>query len=316
MYEKTVRRRRAVLAGLVVLSLILLTVYFGEAPGGRLHSVQRGFLTVLSPIQEGASKALKPVRDLFSGIGDTLHARSELAGLRKQNEILRQEVTNDQLAARRGAEALRLMHLDATYQLDQYAPVSADITGQSPTLWYSTVLIDKGSDSGVSVNDPVVDADGLVGNVTQVTPVVSQVTLITDQSSAVAARDTQAGVLGIVVAKVGDPQSLQLQDLAANANVNQGDYVVTAGTVSASDPSLYPPGIPIGQVTSVPNGTITTQVDVRPLANLRELDTVQVLTRNTSGVPASQAINALPPAGSEPTSAAQASAAQTASTGG
>ena len=146
------------------------------------------------------------------------------------------------------------------------------------------------------------------------TPVDSQVTLITDQSSAVAARDTQAGVFGIVVAKIGDPQSLQLQDLAANANVNQGDYVVTAGTVSAADPSLYPPGIPIGQVTSVPNGTITTQVDVRPLANLRELDTVQVLTRNTSGVPAGQAISALPPAGSEPSATAQASAAQSAST--
>ncbi len=72
MYDKTVRRRRAVLALLVVLSLILLTAYFGEASGGRLHSVQRGFLTVVSPIQDGANKALKPVRDLFGWFGDTL----------------------------------------------------------------------------------------------------------------------------------------------------------------------------------------------------------------------------------------------------
>jgi rod shape-determining protein MreC len=303
-----------VLGVLVALSLILLTVYFGEAPGGRLHSVQRGFLTALSPIQDGASKALKPVRDLFSGIGETFHARGELAGLRKQNEILRQQVTNMQAEAHRGAEALKLLHLDATYSLDRYAPVSASVVGQSPTVWYSTVLINQGSGSGVQVDDPVVDADGLVGKVTQVTPVVSQVTLITDQSSAVAARDPQAGVFGIVLAKVGDPQSLQLQDLAANANVNQGDYVVTAGTVSASDPSLFPPGIPIGQVTSAPNGTLTTQVDVHPLANLRELDTVQVLTRGTTGVPTNQAVDALPAAGSEPTNGVQASAGQTAST--
>jgi rod shape-determining protein MreC len=315
VYEKTVRRRRAVLGVLVALSLILLTVYFGEAPGGRLHSVQRGFLTALSPIQDGASKALKPVRDLFSGIGETLHARGQLAGLRKQDEILRQQVTNLQAQARRGAEALKLLHLDATYSLDRYNPVSADIVGQSPTLWYSTVLIDKGSGAGVQVDDPVVDADGLVGKVTQVTPTISQVTLITDQSSAVAARDPQAGVYGIIQAKVGDPQSLQLQDLAANANVNQGDYVVTAGTVSAADPSLFPPGIPIGQVTSSPNGTLTTQADVRPLANLRELDTVQVLTRGTTGVPSNQAIDSLPPAGSEPASGGvQASNSQTAST--
>ncbi len=65
MHDKTVRRRRAVLGLLVVLSLLLLTAYFGEAPNGRLHAVQRDFLAVVSPIQDGANKALKPVRDLF-----------------------------------------------------------------------------------------------------------------------------------------------------------------------------------------------------------------------------------------------------------
>ena len=77
MYDKTVRRRRAVLVLLVALSLLLLTAYFGEAPSGRLHGVQRGFLTVVSPIQDGANKALKPVRDLFGWFGDTLNAKSQ-----------------------------------------------------------------------------------------------------------------------------------------------------------------------------------------------------------------------------------------------
>ena len=92
MYDKTVRRRRAVLALLVVLSLILLTAYFGEASSGGLHSVQRGFLTVVSPIQDGANKALKPVRDLFGWFGDTLHAKGQRnAELRKQVDKLRRE---------------------------------------------------------------------------------------------------------------------------------------------------------------------------------------------------------------------------------
>ena len=92
MYDKTVRRRRALLVLLVVLSLILLTAYFGEAPGGRLHSVQRGFLTVISPIQDGANKALKPVRDAFSWVGDTVHAKSERNQLVKQVDKLRRQV--------------------------------------------------------------------------------------------------------------------------------------------------------------------------------------------------------------------------------
>ena len=78
MYDKTVRRRRAVLGLLVACSLILLTAYFGESGGGALHGVQRGVLEVVSPIQEGASRALKPVRDLFGWVGDTSHAKGEV----------------------------------------------------------------------------------------------------------------------------------------------------------------------------------------------------------------------------------------------
>ncbi len=88
MHDKTARRRRAVLVVLVALSLILLTAYFGESPDGRLHAVQRGFLTVVSPIQEGANAALKPVRNLFGWFGNALHAKSQLAEVRKQNDAV------------------------------------------------------------------------------------------------------------------------------------------------------------------------------------------------------------------------------------
>ena len=62
MYDKSVRRRRITVALLVACSLLLLTAYFGESAGGGLHSVQRGVLEVVSPIQDGASRALKPFR--------------------------------------------------------------------------------------------------------------------------------------------------------------------------------------------------------------------------------------------------------------
>ena len=77
MHDKAVRRRRAVLVVLVAASLILLTAYYGESSDGRLHSVQRGALGALSPIQEGASRVFKPVRDLFGWFGDTLDAKDQ-----------------------------------------------------------------------------------------------------------------------------------------------------------------------------------------------------------------------------------------------
>ena len=80
----------------------------------------------------------------------------------------------------------------------------------------------------------------------------------------------------------GNPNDLLLKFTPPNARLNPGDRVVTRGTVSDTDryPSLYPPGIPIGVVTRIDNeGTDTEEVHLRPHANMRSLDFVQVLTR-------------------------------------
>src|ERR671929_2291859 len=92
MHDRAVRRRRAVLAVLVALSLILLTAYFGESSGGGLHAVQRGAMEVLAPIQEGANRALKPFRDLFGWFGDTIDAKKQRDRLVDERDALRREV--------------------------------------------------------------------------------------------------------------------------------------------------------------------------------------------------------------------------------
>jgi len=276
VYDKTVRRRRAVLALLVVLSLLLLTAYFGEAPNGRLHAVQRDFLTVVSPIQDGANKALKPVRDLFGWFGATLHAKGQRNELLKQVSRLRQELVADEAEKRISHQALALFHIDEL-GVDDYHPVTASVVGQTPNIWYSRVNIDKGESAGIRVNDPVINDEGLVGRVTAVVADGAQVDLITDSSMGVSARIGSSQATGLLQPKVGDPGDLALQYLAASAPANVGEYVVTSGTVS-NEASLYPPGLLIGQVTSVNEETGFKSVNVHPAANLQELDVVQVLT--------------------------------------
>lgn len=286
MYDKTVRRRRAVLALLVVLSLILLTAYFGEAPSGRLHSVQRGFLTVVSPIQDGANKALKPVRDLFGWFDGMVHAKSQNAELRKQNARLQHEVVAEQAEKRSYRELLSLFHVDQL-GVNQYHPVTATVIGKTPNLWYATVDIDEGESAGVRANDPVINENGfLVGKVAQTAPDGALVDLITDSSMGVSARVGTSNATGIVQPKVGDPNDLLLTYLPASAQANEGEYVVTSGTVSSPDDSLYPPGLVIGQVTSTGEEGGFKTVNVRPIANLHELDTVQVLTSVPGSRPA------------------------------
>jgi rod shape-determining protein MreC len=312
VYDKTVRRRRAVLAALVVLSLILLTAYFGEAPGGALHSVQRGFLTVVSPIQDGADKALKPFRDLFGWVGDTLKAKGQVGQLRKQVEQLRKNQINATAAERQVAEYRKLLGLDTQLSLSHYQPVAAHVIERDPTLFYAQVGIDAGTGAGVQVDDPVIDADGLIGKITAVTPNAAIVTLLTDPSSGVSAMINKTGADGVIQAKYGDPNTLQLTYLPASANVQVGEDVVTAGTVSTRLGDLFPPELPIGTVTGINNsGGLNQTVDVRPFANLRQLDLVQALTRNTRGNRLSQAVAQL-----RQQAGGSSSSTQTASTGG
>jgi rod shape-determining protein MreC len=281
VYDKTVRRRRAVLALLVALSLILLTAYFGETPSGGLHSVQNGFLTVVSPIQDGANKALKPVRDLFGWFGSTLHAKSQNGELRKQNDKLREQLTAKQSNEGSYKELIKLFNLDKTLSIADYNPVTATVVYQSPNIWYSTVVIDHGSSSGVRVNDPVIDGEALIGKVTRVVSDGALVSLITDSEVEVTAKISATGAVGILQPQVGEPGRLLMQYLSSDASVARGDYVVTAGTQSSKGDSLYPKGIPIGQVTSVNEQSPFQSVNVSPLADLHNLDVVQVLTSPT-----------------------------------
>jgi rod shape-determining protein MreC len=286
VHDKTVRRRRAVLGLLVVLSLLLLTAYFGEAPNGRLHAVQRDFLTVVSPLQDGANKALKPVRDLFDWFGNALHAKSQLAQSVKQVDKLRRELVADQAEKRTEHQLLAIYHLDQLGVSD-YRPVTAEVVYDAPNAWYSTVTIDKGESAGVRVNDPVIDGEGLVGKVAQVASDGALVDLITDSSMGVMARIGRSPATGLLQPKVGEPGELQLLYLPAG-QTNVGEYVVTAGTVAPPPyESLYPPGLLIGQVSAVNEESAYESVTVRPLANLHDLGIVQVLTSGAGTRPSS-----------------------------
>jgi rod shape-determining protein MreC len=280
VYDKTVRRRRLVLGLLVVCSLILLTAYFGEGAGSPLHSVQRGFLQVVSPIQDGASRALKPVRDLFGWFGDTLDAKDERDKLRKELEQTRRQAIANAAAAREVDQLRKLVALDKDLGVDQMSPVSARVITRSPTLWYSTVSINKGTGDGVRVDQPVINGDGLVGTVTSATGNAAIVTLITDHTSGVSAVVNESGVAGVIQPAVGNPNDLLLEFIRRGDRIETGQTVVTAGSRSQRYESLFPPGLPVGRVTKVDDTELDVyqRVHVKPVAQLRRLDVVQVLT--------------------------------------
>ena len=281
MYRKQVRRRRAVLVVLIIVSLILISTSFSESESGPLHSVQSGISAVLSPLEEGADRALKPARDLVNWFDETFDARGENDELRADVAELRAQLAEAEGAVGDNEQFRKMLDLvDEAPAIGEFSPVAARVIARSPTVWYSTVGIDKGSSAGVEVNDAVITGDGLVGRVRDVTGGGALVELITDHRSAVSAEVLPDGPQGIVEPEVGDPDDLLLEFIESEDPVQEGVLLATAGWSDGTLSSAYPAGIPIGEVseTEVTDIEAGQRVHVRPFADLRQLEYVQVLT--------------------------------------
>jgi rod shape-determining protein MreC len=278
VYRKQVRRRRAVLALLIAGSFLLLTITYGQSPGG----LQQGIVAVFGPLQDVADRALKPARDLVSWFDETFEARGENDRLRSELSQAREQAVAGQAALQENEQLRKLLELDqgSALAFSTFEPVTGRVIARSPTLWHSAVTIDLGSDDGVRVDDPVVSGEGLVGLVASTQGGTSQVRLLTDHASAVSAKVLPRGAQGVVRPEVGDPEDLILDFIDSARNIGAGQVVVTAGWRVADFASLFPANLPIGEVTeaSIVEQEASQQVHLRPFADLANLDIVQVLT--------------------------------------
>jgi len=166
VHDKQVRRRRAVLALLVGVSLILLTAYFGESPSSPLHNVQRGIVEVVSrysrepaPSCPGQGRGRLVLGHAPGQVAERPVARAAEQGHKALAYYEQKATLTSQLEAQ--------LKLDDTNSISSYQPVSADVIGADPTLWYQTIEIDQGSDDGITMNDPVTGSGALVGKVTE-----------------------------------------------------------------------------------------------------------------------------------------------------
>jgi len=280
MYDRQVRRRRAILLALVACCLVLLTAYFGESSGGPLRSVQSGAMEVFAPVQEGANRVLKPFRDLFGWFGDTLDAKDERDELEAERDSLRQQVARLRVAENENAELRDLVDYGRGSGIDAYQPVTARVYSRSISSWYSSIEINKGSSDGVAVNQPVINGKGLVGKVKSVSDGNAVVMLLSDSDFGVSALAAEADQPGSLLPVAGSPGDLLLDLVPEAKEVRKGDTVVTAGTISSRLPSPFPQGILIGTVKRVDGESeLDRTIHVTPAADLGTLDFVQVLTR-------------------------------------
>ena len=273
-------RRRLAVGFLVLLSLVLITMSFRSGEDGQLSGVQSAGSTVLNPFAVGFERLAQPFRDAYEWSDSLLTARSEAERLRAENRELRQRAIQSEFA-RQENEYLRALqdYIDGPRFPDDFQPISAEVIGRPAGAFTQAIVIAAGSRNDVRVNDPVITADGLVGLVTRVTPSTARIQLLTDQDAAVSAVNLPTRAKGIVRHARGTRETLVLDRVLKQDVIEVGDDVVTAGWRTSGLSSLYPKGIPIGEVSSVgqTDTDLYHQVQVDPYVDFGGLDAVLVL---------------------------------------
>jgi rod shape-determining protein MreC len=273
-------RRRLAVGGLVLLSLILITLSFRSEADGPLSGAQSAGATVLRPFAVGVERVAQPFRDAYNWVDSLFAARSDAERYRAEARELRQRAIQSEFALQEN-EYLRglLDYLDGPRFPDDFTPVAAEVISRPAGTFTQAIVVAAGSSNGIRVNDPVVTADGLVGLVTRVTAGTARIQLLTDEEAAVSAVDLRTGAPGIVLHSRGTRATLVLDRVRKKDVVRVGDEVVTSGWRAGALSSLYPKGIPIGKVTSVgqTDTDLFQQVQVDPYVDFGALDAVLVL---------------------------------------
>lgn len=263
--------------------LVVFTLYFREAGSGPMNGAQGLAGAIVAPVQSVASRAVQPFRDGWDWVTGLFDARGENDRLLKENTALRARVlaVSDQTA--------EIARLRALLKINDsvpggYRPVITSIVGRSPISWYSRARIDAGTSDGVVVNSPVVagaaPGSALVGVITSASTASSVVTFVTDSSTRVGATvEASGGALGVLRPSISG--QLLMDGVPREFRVRDGSVVRTAGFVADMRlPSVYPRGIPVGQVTGAGSREVDTfqTIQVSPYVDVRTLSAVAVLT--------------------------------------
>ena len=284
MYHR--RRSRILLAVLVLTALALITVDFRGGEQGPMWRLRGLATTVFAPVQDGLSTVLSPVANAFSTVGDLFRLRDENATLKSRLDELSQRHRSFEDLER---ENEQLRSLLAMKERSGFDVLPAQTISLGPSNYEWTITLDVGTDDGVAKDMVVINGDGLVGRVVQVTPNASRVLLAIDHNFSAAARDARMGETGPVDGRGGD--LMVFHPLDPEAVIAVGDQVVTA----AYDNGLFPAGIPIGEVEDVGEATtlLSRDVLVRPYVDFTRLDHVLVVLHTPPGP--------VPPMKSDPT---------------
>jgi rod shape-determining protein MreC len=206
--------------------------------------IRAAVATALYPVQW---LAMQPVHALKGGSGyfkalDDARASEEEARKKMALQSLRAGQV-EQLSL----ENSRLRKLLDLRELKSLDGLAAEVLYDAPDAYTRKIIIDKGLAHGVALASPVLDESGVLGQVTRVHPLVSEVTLVIDRELSIPVLNTRTGERSVAY---GEPTAssggLELRFMGSNSDVQQGDLLTTSGV-----DGVYPPGLPVARIERI-----------------------------------------------------------------
>jgi rod shape-determining protein MreC len=238
------RQGPSALSKLAVFSALALFLMVADTRFKVTKPLRVGLAAVLYPVQWVAMQPIDLVQgggQYFSSLRSAQSAKDE--AFKKMGLLSQRANQVEQLAV----ENTRLRKLLGLRDRLQSGGMAAQVLYDAADPYTRKVVIDKGMAEKVALGSPVLDEQGVIGQVTRVYPMVSEVTLLTDRDHAIPVLNTRTGARGVAF---GDTSShadaMELRFMAANADVLVGDLLTTSGV-----DGVYPPGLPVARVEKV-----------------------------------------------------------------
>lgn len=277
------RRFRRLVVAALIMALVVTSMSLTAAPRVRVLRVSSWLSMAVSPVSFSLSW-------IGSKVGDGVTSLGQFYTLEKQNKALKSQLLQYDAMKLELSEVLadngQLRSLLGLKQaLVGWKLVPASIIGRSPSSWFDTVVLDRGSTSGIAPGQSVIVAQGVVGRIVGVSASTATVMLILDPKSGVGAVDARSQAAGVLTGDDSVSGVLQFQLFAHRPNIEVGDAVVTSGYSQ-----YYPKGLLIGQVTAVAKTQygLTETATVTPSVGFNSLDRVMVVVSHPT-------VTSLPP---------------------
>lgn len=282
--------KKTIILGMAVLTVFLLA-NFASRGNSQFSFVERFAVTVLSPVDSLLSQA-------GYGIRNTTNFVSQLFTLAQENQTLRANIDelrqNELTITEIMAENIRLRAmLDYKKGTPQFDFITAAVIARDPGMWTNIMMINRGSNDGLTRDMPVVTPQGLVGNIVQVSASTAKIQLLLDPRSAVGSlvQRSESRVAAVVEGNGISPMAPRMVNLARDADIIRGDKIITSGFGG-----IYPKGLLVGEVMDIVNdeGGLLKYAVLKPVVDFDRLEEVMVIVRSRESAGQLPGISASP----------------------